>query len=324
MSVDINDFHTEKECTYKGERYSVRDNGAVLRYPRDSKHYRPTDNKWTFGRKNEKTGYMEIASERVHRIVAFAFIGEPPNKDYVVDHIDTNRCNNRPENLRWLTKLENALNNPITARRIEIICGSIEAFLSNPQILRESNSDPNFKWMRTVTPQEAEACLHNMQHWAKNKRTPSGSSLGEWVFNQLETTLLPPMLIKAKTQGAVQQDWSIPSEFPCCPQDAGLDPIETYAKCLKEGALFAQNDIYESIVLQFALTNDRKTIFVMTESGDGENAIKPWQLAKITYEKGVYIHTSLGSFFSKEGAEKQFTIAQGHEWMGGDSIDDYC
>ncbi|WP_294143305.1 HNH endonuclease signature motif containing protein [uncultured Sanguibacteroides sp.] len=33
---------------------------------------------------------------------------------YVVDHIDTNRQNNRIENLRWLTKLENVLLNPIS------------------------------------------------------------------------------------------------------------------------------------------------------------------------------------------------------------------
>ena len=35
-----------------------------------------------------------------------------------IDHIDTNRCNNRKENLRWFTKLENALNNEITRNKI--------------------------------------------------------------------------------------------------------------------------------------------------------------------------------------------------------------
>ncbi len=29
-----NDFCREVYCTYKDERYSVRDNGAVMRYPR--------------------------------------------------------------------------------------------------------------------------------------------------------------------------------------------------------------------------------------------------------------------------------------------------
>jgi hypothetical protein len=350
MRVDINDFHQEKECAYKGERYFVRDNGAVLRCPREGKHPRPTDNKWTFGKQNEKTGYMEIATERVHRIVAVAFLGEPPNKEYVVDHIDTNRCNNRPENLQWLTRLENALKNPITARKIEIICGSIEAFLADPSILRENSSDPNFKWMRRATPQEAKICLQNMQNWAKSKRKLLGGTLGEWIYKPriiskplVETSLeltsdFPyypqeentdpiapelPILVMAKTQGAAQKDWSIPSEFPCCPQETDTGHVVSYAERLKEGVTLARNDVYESIVLQSSLSNDNQTIYVMTESKD-KDAIKPWALAKITYENGLYIHTNLGSFFSKDGAEKQFTLAQGLEWTGGDSIDDYC
>ena len=128
--VSLDEFDKESECTYKNERYSVRDNGAVFRYPQDGKRPRPTDNNWTFGKLNSKTGYLEIASVRIHRIVATAFQGEPPTKEHVVDHIDTNKQNNRPENLRWLTRLENILLNPITARRIELVCGSVEAFLA--------------------------------------------------------------------------------------------------------------------------------------------------------------------------------------------------
>lgn len=71
---------------------------------------------------------MEIASVRVHIIVATAFHGPKPTKEHVVDHIDTNRRNNRPDNLRWVTRLENALDNPITRKRIIMRCGSIEAF----------------------------------------------------------------------------------------------------------------------------------------------------------------------------------------------------
>ena len=67
--------------------------------------------------------------------MAYAFLGEPPTNQHVVDHIDTNRQNNRPENLRWLTRLENALLNPITRAKIENICGSIEAFINDPTIL---------------------------------------------------------------------------------------------------------------------------------------------------------------------------------------------
>jgi len=32
-----------------------------------------------------------------------AFHGAPPTNDHFVDHIDTNKQNNRPANLRWVT-----------------------------------------------------------------------------------------------------------------------------------------------------------------------------------------------------------------------------
>ncbi len=45
---------------------------------------------------------------------------------------------------------------------------------------------------------------------------------------------------------------------------------------------------------------------------------------QITYENSFFVHTSLGSFFKSDGAEKEFTLAQGLEWMGGETFDDLC
>lgn len=71
-------FDKEVSCTYKDEQYRVRDNGAVYRLRKNPKKKRPTDENWTFGRIHMKTGYMNISSERVHRIVATAFHGIAP------------------------------------------------------------------------------------------------------------------------------------------------------------------------------------------------------------------------------------------------------
>jgi hypothetical protein len=43
-SIDI--FKETKECIYKGEHYSVRDNGAVMRHAREGKRIRKF-NLWT-------------------------------------------------------------------------------------------------------------------------------------------------------------------------------------------------------------------------------------------------------------------------------------
>jgi len=189
MIVNIKEYKEQLECFYKGEKYSVRDNGAVFRHSRINKPLRKLDNLWIFGKPNTN-GYLLIASEVVHRIVAYAFLGEPPTSQHIVDHKDTNRQNNRPENLRWLTKLENILNNLITVKKITFLCGSIEAFLSDPSILKNHESeDRNFGWMRAVSPDEAKASWQRLSSWAESENSSSnGGSLGEWIYTPTKTT----------------------------------------------------------------------------------------------------------------------------------------
>ena len=210
------DFSQEVECTYEGELYSVRDNGAVLKHSQVGKRPRPTDNQWTFGKLNIKKGYLEIASVRVHRIVATAFHGEPSTKEHVVDHIDTNKQNNRPENLRWLTRLENVLNNPITVKRIEIVCGcSIEEFLADPSKLRHKfNKDPNYEWMCTVSKEDAQLGYERMLKWANSDEKPTGNgSLGKWIYNPnpklsstVNKTLIEQVFKKVKEVTGLSQE----------------------------------------------------------------------------------------------------------------------
>ena len=74
---------------------------------------RMPNGKTTYG-SIEGSGYYKVHinynSYYVHRLVAIGFLSPVINmKDLVVDHIDNNRQNNRPENLRWCTARENVI-----------------------------------------------------------------------------------------------------------------------------------------------------------------------------------------------------------------------
>lgn len=329
----MSDHDRQVECIYKEERYSVRDNGSVLRHARDDKRRRKYDNHWTFGIPNSN-GYMRIGSEIVHIIVAKAFHGEPPTPQFIVDHIDTNRQNNRPENLRWITKLENILNNPITRKKIEYLCGSIEEFLEDPSVLKNHvDEDPNFSWMRNVTREEARISLERISRWAKSGSVSSSSKsegLGEWIFegnesdashqNSQENDLDLRRYVESKTPGAVQINLKTPSEFPLCPTEVNEVGLKKYLQNLKSGEIFTQNIYGKSIVNSAEYSEDRQSLLVLSENPGGT---KQWTLAKIYLEGQNFVHESIGAFFSLEGAQKQFSLNSVKKWEGGNSIDDY-
>ena len=58
--------------------------------------------------------YLSIGSFFIHRAVAELFIPNPEHKPQV-DHINTDRLDNRACNLRWVTQKENC-NNPLTRK----------------------------------------------------------------------------------------------------------------------------------------------------------------------------------------------------------------
>lgn len=346
----IDEYKLERTCTYKGEIYKVRDNGAVYRQPRSEGRLRKDDGKWTFGEKNETNGYMYIGQHRVHIIVATAFLGENDSKVYVVDHIDTNRCNNRAENLRWLTRLENALLNEDTCRKITYLCGGdIMKFINNPSCLHALAQNPDISWMRTVTAEEAKAAyarvksmriqqprnIHSEQHIENEdlKRKEQAEAM-EWYRTQnnwrftapkqpVYSTPDPVFTKAAYPETALQKDWKTPTEFLCCPIESTETPLQDYFNNLAIGKPFSRNKYTEHNVLDFAFMDEGKALIIATKDTN-PNAIKHFGLLKV-YHSGIqFIHESISTFFEENGVRKYFTTEQGLEWNGPDSIDDYC
>lgn len=106
----------EWRCIFEYENYQVSNKGRVRSINRyiqcsngvvrhvDERELTPSSNK----------GYLEVclykdgqaATKQIHRLVAAAFLPNPQNLAEV-DHIDGNKQNNRVENLRWISHVDN-------------------------------------------------------------------------------------------------------------------------------------------------------------------------------------------------------------------------
>ncbi len=101
-------------------RYLVSNFGRIRQVVRYDSSGRKAGGRIIKQVKRDKDGYHIVQLQykgvikwpKVHRLVAQAFIENPENKPYV-DHINTNKVDNRAENLRWVTAKENS-NNPLS------------------------------------------------------------------------------------------------------------------------------------------------------------------------------------------------------------------
>ena len=222
---NINDFTQEKTCTYKGETYSVRDNGAVMRHAKDNERKRKIDDEWTFGKLDDK-GFLRIGGEKINRIVTTAFYGVPPTEQYVVFHKNYNSQDNRANNLNWVTRFEFKILQPNIQSQLRILTGKkIEEILSDISILQAIDA-PNLNWMKGITQSEANKCLE--KYIDLKFSTPEEIENLHWnsAENRQRVKTLNPNLHPSLTPNAVVEGNMIPSYFPCCPQEKSENPLQ--------------------------------------------------------------------------------------------------
>lgn len=274
----LEQFKQEVIASYRGESYLIRDNGAVCRQRRRDKRKRPLDEKWTFGVVSMHDGYRRVCGVPVHRIIATAFHGEAPTRDHIVDHLDTNRANNRAENLRWVTRLENLQNNPTTLRYIEKKWGSVEEMVNDQRSAEKAAPISGRDWMQQVL---------------------------------IEETLYGERAIDSLSALAVQRHWKTPSEFPACPEVTGQAPLNEYLPHLEYGAVFSRNQYGESIVEDAEFDRRGEFIGVLCKTA---SSVKGWAVAKVTFEDGRFVHISEGTYFTLLGAGKAYCQLIGVPW----------
>jgi hypothetical protein len=96
--------------------YSITDEGIVI----NNKTNKPLKSS------PKRNGYLRVCLwyegkryyRTIHRLVAEAFIDNPLSLPEI-DHINTDRADNRVENLRWCTTKEN-MNNPLTKEHCRV------------------------------------------------------------------------------------------------------------------------------------------------------------------------------------------------------------
>lgn len=95
---------------------------------------------------------------RVHRLVYETYIGDIP-QGYEIDHINTIKTDNRLENLRCVTRKENA-NNPLTRKH------KSESKKGNKHAIGKPTSDfgRKFKAHYGITKFD-DVILYNREHW---------------------------------------------------------------------------------------------------------------------------------------------------------------
>ncbi len=289
-------FKEEKEVDYNGEHYSVRDNGAVKRHSKEGQKARRYDNLWTYGNPS-RDGYLYIGSERIHRIVATAFLGSAPTPEHIVDHLDTNKANNRPENLCWKTREENILTNELTKRKIEFRTGlPIEKVMEDLSILHKLEPRKNHDWMTPVSEEESKHSIAKWKNWMD--------------FQDKEKSLICPEKIKASFVGF----------FLCQPVKYSSNILVEYFNNLTPNAIIYDSKQFTIRVIQAEMTEDHSSIIVKCHSS---YSVKEWIIYKITYT-GHKIEHFYRTCFASESMEKYYAEALGRDWLGDDVVDDFC
>ena len=170
--------------------YEVSNLGRVKSFAKDKngKIMSPCDN--SKGYKYVTLGRGSKHKYYIHRLVALHFIPNPENKPEI-DHINGNPSDNRVENLRWATKLEN-MNNPITNKRMSDKKKGCEGNNKTSVIQFDLEGNLIKKWDKIKDAVEAtDTNRTSIISCANGRYKTAGNSI--WKYYDIETYLIAKM-----------------------------------------------------------------------------------------------------------------------------------
>ena len=104
-----------REVIVNDREYHIREDGQIILPEREYEVFREDYGKWFIVKRKariskqslQENGYLKSVLGLVHRAVAKAYLGHPPNPQWTVNHKDGNKTNNHYTNLEWVPHSEN-------------------------------------------------------------------------------------------------------------------------------------------------------------------------------------------------------------------------
>ena len=122
-------------------------------------------------------------------------------------------------------------------------------------------------------------------------------------------------------QSPIVVELRLPTKFYCYPHRVSSSPLQTYYDNAKLGMLFASNKYSKPFVFDKAMSLNKQSFVIMGK--DIYGAVKPWVVYTVSWNGRDYSHR-VQAHFDYQSALKNFTLAQGKEWNGGDTLSDEC
>lgn len=106
--------------------------------------------------------------------------------------------------------------------------------------------------------------------------------------------------VQSTSPNATQQNWLVPTEFPCCPNPVHKNSLEYYWILLIKGEPFSESRESKLAVVEAVYSRKHNHITVISRLTWGSGL--PLSLCKIRLDGDYFEHTLVGRFVSLEEA----------------------